>query len=168
MKKFSVFVCVLLVFGLISNLRAAVITGDGTLTGQDNSDFNATYTYSGTGTLSGDDMLFDIDQLIINILGEYHIITSGSFNLTTGRGTSTVERCTGPALMCAQVDSIIGTPDGTSVYTALNVNASNPDNITWDVIFITTDPGGSDADSNSTLTATTTPAPGFCFISILW
>ncbi len=156
MKKFSVFVCVLLVFGLISNLRAAedgtyVITGDGTLTGENISTFDATYTYSGAGTLSGVYMDFAIDQLTTNTVGQSHIISSGSFDLTTGLGTSTVESCTGPEHMCAGVALIIGTPDATSVYTALNVNEPNPDNITWDVIFTTTVPVN--AVSNSTLTA---------------
>ena len=90
---------------------------------------------------------------IENALGESHIFTTGSFDITTGLGTTTVEDCTGAVLMCAGVDPVIGTPDATSDYIAANLDASDPDNITWDVIFTLTVPGFGDADSNSSFNA---------------
>jgi hypothetical protein len=51
--------------------------------------------------------------------------------------------------MCAGVDPLIGTPDATSEYTASNLNASDLDCITWDVIFTLSVPGFGEADSNS-------------------
>jgi len=126
-----------------------VITGTGTLIGRTNRAVDSTYTYSGAGILSGNDLYFTIDQFIQNALGETHIITTGSFDLTTGLGTSTVDNCIGPSLMCAGVDPLIGTPDATSEYTASNLNAADPDCITWDVIFTLSVPGFGEADSNS-------------------
>ena len=130
-----------------------IVTGAGTLIGRTNRAVDSTYTYSGAGILSGNELYFTIDQLIENALGETHIITSGSFDLTTGLGTSTVENCFGPTLMCAGVDPLIGTPDATSEYTASNLNASDLDCITWDVIFTLSVPGFGEADSNSSFTA---------------
>jgi hypothetical protein len=130
-----------------------VITGTGTLTGRTNRAVDSTYTYSGAGILSGDVLYFTIDQFIENALGETHIITSGSFDLTTGLGTSTVENCIGPSLMCAGVDPLIDTPEATSEYTASNLNASDLDCITWDVIFTLSVPGFGEADSNSAFNA---------------
>jgi hypothetical protein len=130
-----------------------VITGTGTLIGRTNPAVNSTYTYSGAGILSGNELYFTIDQFIENALGETHIITSGSFDLTTGLGTSTVENCIGPTLMCAGVDPLIGTPDATSEYTASNLNASDTDCIAWDVIFTLSVPGFGEADSHSGFTA---------------
>lgn len=130
-----------------------VIRGTGALTGRTNPAIDSVYTYSGAGTLSGTELYFTIDQRIENALGESHIITSGSFDLLTGRGTSTVENCIGPALMCAGVDPLIGTPDATSDYTASNLNAFDRDCITWDVLFTLSVPGFGEADSRSSLTA---------------
>jgi len=129
------------------------ITGTGTLIGRTNPAVDSTYTYYGGATLSGNDIEFSYDQLIENVLGESHMLFSGSFDLTTGLGTKTVLSCTGPALMCAGVDPIIGTPEATSDLTATNVDASDPDNITWDVDFVITIPGFGEADDNSSFTA---------------
>jgi len=130
-----------------------IVTGAGTLIGRTNRAVDSTYSYSGAAILTGNELYFTIDQLIENALGETHIITSGSFDLTTGLGTSTVENCFGPTLMCAGVDPLIGTPDATSEYTASNLNASDLDCITWDVIFTLSVPGFGEADSNSSFTA---------------
>lgn len=126
-----------------------VITGTGTLVGQTNPAVDSTYTYFGAGILSDNELYFTIDQLIENALGKSHIITSGSFDLTTGQGTSTAESCTGPALMCAEVDPVIGTPAATSDYTAKNLDASNSDCITWEVNFSLDVAGFGKADSTS-------------------
>ncbi len=130
-----------------------VIRGTGSLIGRTNPAVDSTYTYSGAGTLSENELSFTIDQFIENALGESHIITSGSFDLTTGLGTSTVENCIGPTLMCAGVDPVIGTPDATSDYTASNLNAVDTDCITWDVTFSLRIPGFGEADSSSGFTA---------------
>jgi hypothetical protein len=130
-----------------------IVTGTGTLIGRTNPAVDSSYTYTGAATLSGNNLEFTIDQKIQNALGISHIVTSSSFDLTTGLGTSTVENCIGPTLMCSEVDPLIGTPDGTSEYTASNLNASDLDCITWDVIFTISVPGFGEADSNSSLTA---------------
>ncbi len=129
------------------------ITGAGTLIGRTNPAVDSAYTYTGAGTLSGNDMSFIIDNQIQNALGEAHIVTTGSFDLTTGLGTTTVIGCTGALLMCAGVDPIIGTPDATTPYTAENLDASDTDQISWDVIQVLTVPGFGDADSDSSFTA---------------
>jgi hypothetical protein len=98
-------------------------------------------------------MNFVIDQLVENAIGESHIVTSGSFDLTTGLGTSTVESCSGAVLVCAGVDPVIGTPAATSDYTALNLDASDPDNITWEVSFVLSVAGFGEADSHSSFAA---------------
>ncbi len=48
--------------------------------------------------------------------------------------------------MCAGVDPLIGTPEATSEYTASNLNASDLDCITWDVIFTLSVPGFGESD----------------------
>ena len=113
------------------------ISGTGTLIGRNNHAVDSTYTYSGTGTLSGNDMDFIIDNHIENALGESHIFTTGTFDITTGLGTTTVRGCTGAVLMCAGVDFVLGTPDATTPYTAANLDVTDTDNIAWDVILIT-------------------------------
>jgi hypothetical protein len=136
-----------------------VITGTGTLTGRTNPAVDSSYTYSGAATIEGNTLYFSIDQFIENALGESRIITSGSFDLATGVGTSTVENCFGPTLMCAGVDPIIGTPDATTPYTALNLDASDPGNITWDVAFTLSVAGFGDADSSSSFAAVSEDSP---------
>ncbi len=105
-----------------------IISGTGTLTGQTNPSIDSVYTYIGAGTLDGNDMGFFVDQQVINGLGETHIITQGSFDITTGLGTSTVTSCTGEVLVCAGVAPLIGKPAATVDYIALNLDASDPDN----------------------------------------
>jgi hypothetical protein len=129
------------------------ITGAGTLIGRTNHAVDSTYDYFAGGTLSGSDMDFTMHNTIENALGETHIFTAGSFDITTGVGTTTVVGCTGAVLTCAGVDPIIGTPDATTPYTAANLDASDTDNITWDVIQVLTIPGFGDADSVSSFTA---------------
>ena len=130
-----------------------VITGTGTLIGRTNPAVDSTYAYFGAGILSGSELYFTMNQFIVNALGKSSITTSGSFDLTTGQGTSTVENCTGPALMCAGVDPVIGTPEATSVYTAANLDASDPDCITWNVLFSIDVASFGEADSASSFAA---------------
>jgi hypothetical protein len=129
------------------------ITGTGALTGRTNPAVDSTYTYYGGANVVGNNLEFVMDQTIENILGTSHILTDVYFDLTTGLGESTVLSCTGPALMCTEVNSIIGTPDATSDYTALNVDASDTDHISWDVIFELFIDGMGWADSASNLEA---------------
>jgi hypothetical protein len=129
------------------------ITGTGRLIGRTNHAVDSTYTYSGTGTLSGNNMDFIIDNHIENALGKSHIFTSGTFDIATGLGTTTVRGCTGAVLMCAGVDFVLGTPDATTPYSAVNLDVTDTDNIAWDVISVLTVPGFGDADSNSSFTA---------------
>jgi len=129
------------------------ITGTGTLIGRTNPAVDSTYTYYGGATLSGNDLEFVYDQAIANVLGLSHMLFSGSFDLTTGLGTKTVLACIGPALMCAGVNPIIGTPAATSALVATNVDASDPDDITWDVTFVISVPGFGDADDDSSFAA---------------
>ncbi len=113
---------------------------------------DSTYTYTGDALLEGDLLQFAIDQQIDNVLGEAHIITSGSFDVLTGLGTQTVVDCQGPALMCSDV------VDGlTAYYTAQDIDASDRGAIAWKVDVVV-DLGGSFglADSASTFTATRT------------
>ena len=130
-----------------------VISGTGTLVGETNNAVDSNYVYSGSANLEGDELFFTIDQQIENALGEGHIISSGSFDLTTGVGISTIEECIGPALVCSGVDPLIGTPDATSDYITENLDASDRNQITWDVIFTMNIPGFGEADSNSSLSA---------------
>jgi len=129
------------------------ITGTGTLVGRTNPAVDSTYDYSGAATPSGNNLEFIMDNHIENVLGESHIITTGSFDLTTGLGTQTVLGCYGQVLMCAGVDPVIGTPEATTDYTAENLDASDMDNITWDLIFVVTVPGFGEADSDSSFAA---------------
>lgn len=130
-----------------------VITGSGALTGKTNPALDSSYTYTGAASLSGNSLVFTIDQEIENALGKSDIVTSGSFDLTTGSGISTALSCTGPLLVCAGVDPVIGTPAATSDYTAANLDAADPDCITWDVVFTLDVPGFGEADSASRFAA---------------
>ena len=130
-----------------------IIRGTGILTGRTNAALDSSYTYTGAATISGNSLEFSIDQEIQNALGKSHIITTGSFDLTTGLGTSTAVGCTGALLLCAGVDPVIGTPEATSEYTASNLNAADPDCITWDVIFTLAVSGFGEAESRSGFTA---------------
>jgi len=129
------------------------VTGTGALTGRTNPAVDSTYTYYGGANVVGNNLEFVMDQTIENILGTSHMLTEAYFDLTTGLGESTILSCTGPMLMCAEVNLIIGTPDATSDYTALNVDASDTDHISWDVIFELFIAGMGWADSDSSLAA---------------
>ncbi len=160
MKKTSVFVCVLLVFGLISNLRAAevcedgthIVTGTGEMIGRTSSAVNSTYVYSGSAVMneSTNELEFCYNQTAKNAMGSAVYKITGSFDLDTWEGTSTVESCDGPALMCAGVDPIIGI---SAEYIAANGDASDPADITWEVNFEQEIAGMGWADSASTLAA---------------
>ncbi len=129
------------------------IDGAGTLVGRTSSALDATYAYFGGATLDGNDVEFIIDQLTVNVLGESHIFMSGTFDRTTGMGTQTVLGCSGHVLVCSSVDPLVGTPEATTPYEALNLDVSDLDNISWDVAFELTIPSVGTADANSSLTA---------------
>ena len=129
------------------------VTGTGTLTGRDSSALDSTYTYYGGGSLDGDIFAYIEDNSIVNILGTSHIVKSISFDLPTGLGEQTVLSCTGSALMCADVTPLIGTPEATTDYVAENVDATDPNNITWEVNFELYVESFGWADSASSFTA---------------
>ena len=126
------------------------ITGSGSLVGRTSDVVDSTYTYTGDAIVEGDQLTFTLDQEVDNALGLSHIYTSGSFDLTTGTGSQTVVDCRGPDLMCS--DIVRGS---TALYTAQDLDASDPDAITWKVD-VTVVLGGTfgTADSASTFTAT--------------
>jgi hypothetical protein len=125
------------------------ISGSGSLTGRAGDIADSTYTYTGDAVLDGDTFTFAIDQQVNNALGEGNIYTTGSFDLASGQGTQTVVDCQGPALLCSGI--VIGS---TAFYTAQDLDASDPDSITWQVD-VAVDLGGTFgiADSESQFTA---------------
>ena len=104
------------------------ITGTGTLDGQATDVVDSVYRYTGDAVIEDDKLLFAIDQEIDNALGVGNIYTTGSFDLTTGTGTQTVVDCLGPALLCSDVVN-----GATSIYTAGDLDASDPDEVSWRV-----------------------------------
>lgn len=129
--------------------RTHTISGSGSLVGRTGDIADSTYTYTGDAVLDGDTFTFAIDQEVLNALGEGHIYTTGSFDLASGTGTQTVVDCQGPALLCSGI--VIGS---TAFYTAQELDASDPDVITWQVD-VAVDLGGTFgiADSESRFTA---------------
>lgn len=125
------------------------ITGRGTLVGRESQVADSDYTYTGDAVVEGDQLTFSLDQQVDNALGVSHIYTTGSFDLATGRGTQTVVDCRGAALMCADV-----VPGSEAPYTAQDLDASDPDAITWKVDVAVDISNFGMADSASTFTAT--------------
>lgn len=125
------------------------ISGGGSLVGRESQVADSEYTYTGDAVVEGDRLTFSLDQQVDNALGVSHIYTSGSFDLTTGRGTQTVVDCQGAALMCADVLAGSEAP-----YTAQDLDASDPDAITWQVDVEVDLTNFGKADSSSTFTAT--------------
>lgn len=126
------------------------ISGSGNLIGRTSNVADSDYTYSGDAVLDGDQLTFALDQQVVNALGVGHIFTTGSFDLATGTGTQTVVDCQGPALLCSDIEN-----GSTEFYAVENLDASDPDAITWQVDVVV-DLGGSfgTADSASAFTAT--------------
>jgi hypothetical protein len=126
------------------------ISGTGSLVGRTSDVVDSTYTYTGDAIVDGDELTFAIDQEVQNALGESHIYTTGTFDLTTGQGSQTVVDCRGPDLMCSD---IVG--GSTAIYTAGDLDASDRDAITWQVEVVV-ELGGSfgTTDSASTFSAT--------------
>jgi hypothetical protein len=129
------------------------ITGTGALIGRTNPAVNSTYTYYGGGSLDGNNLNFYVDNETVNVLGTTHMLFSVGFDYTTGVGIQEVLSCTGSALMCAEVNPLIGTPQAISDYPVSNVDYSDLDNITWDVNMVLDIPGLGLADSESSLAA---------------
>lgn len=135
----------------ISGLEGAThtISGSGTLVGRESQVADSDYTYAGDAVVEGDQLTFSLDQRVDNALGISHIYTTGSFDLATGRGTQTVVDCRGAALMCADVVAGSEAP-----YTAQDLDASDPDAITWKVDVAVDISNFGMADSASTFSAT--------------
>jgi hypothetical protein len=125
------------------------ISGIGTLVGRDSHSADSAYIYVGEAVVEGTQLTFLIDQQVVNILGYSHIYTKGTFDLTTGKGTQTVVDCQGPALMCSNI-----VPGSQAPYTAQDLNAANPDFITWKVNVEVDLTNFGTADSASTFAAT--------------
>jgi hypothetical protein len=126
------------------------ISGSGSLVGRTSDVVDSTYTYTGDAVLEGDELRFSIDQEVENALGTSNIYTTGSFDLTTGTGSQTVVDCRGPDLMCSDIIS-----GSTAIYTAGELDGSDPDAISWQVEVVV-ELGGSfgTTDSSSTFLAT--------------
>ncbi len=125
------------------------ITGTGTLDGRDTDVVDSVYRYTGDAVIEDGKLRFAIDQEIDNALGLGNIYTTGSFDLETGTGTQTVVDCLGPALLCSDVVN-----GATTIYTAGDLDASNPGEISWrvDVAVLLSGSFGS-ADSASVFVA---------------
>ena len=102
------------------------ISGTGSLSGRVNDVVDSQYVYSGDAVLDGDQLSFAIVQEIENTLGTANIFTTGSFDLVTGSGTQTVVDCSGDALICSDIEN-----GSTALYVAQNLDAANPDAISW-------------------------------------
>jgi hypothetical protein len=125
------------------------ISGAGTLVGRSDDVADSEYSYTGDVVLDGDQLTFAIDQQVVNALGVGHIFTTGSFDLSSASGTQTVVDCQGPALLCSDIEN-----GATSFYAAQDLDASDPDAITWRVdVVVDLGPFGI-ADSASAFTAT--------------
>ncbi|MBL8777863.1 MAG: hypothetical protein JNK12_18135 [Acidimicrobiales bacterium] len=124
------------------------ISGTGSLVGRESQVADSRYTYTGDAVVDDDRVRFTLDQQVDNALGVSHIYTSGSFDLSTGRGTQTVVDCQGAALMCTDVVAGSEAP-----YTAQGLDDSDPDAITWRVDVVVDLTNFGKADSSSTFTA---------------
>ncbi len=133
------------------------IYGSGHLTGQTNSYVNSTYDYRGEGDLVGNDFTYTLDLRILNVLGETHHFTSGTFDITTGLGTQVLDSCTGSKAVCGSQEDFIGVilPFDNSD----SLDANNLDNITWEQIVVEDLGLAGLGDSYSEFTATTGPVP---------
>lgn len=125
------------------------ISGRGTLVGRESQVADSAYTYTGDAVVEGERLTFSLDQQVDNALGVTHIYTTGSFDLTTGSGTQTVVDCQGAALMCSDIVAGSEAP-----YTAQDLDASDPDDITWKVEVEVDLENFGLADSSSTFDAT--------------
>jgi hypothetical protein len=130
--------------------RTHELSGSGTLDGRTSDVVDSTYTYTGDVLVDGDELTFAMDQQIENALGVANIYTTGTFDLATGSGSQTVVDCKGPDLMCSDIER-----GSSALYQAQDLDASDPDAITW-AVDISIDLGGvfGTADSSSTFTAT--------------
>ena len=144
--------------------RTHTISGSGSLIGRTGDIADSDYTYTGDAVVDGDRLTFSLDQQVDNALGVGHIYTTGSFDLATATGTQTVVDCQGPALLCSGIE--IGS---TAFYTAQDLDASDPDAITWQVD-VAVDLGGTFgiADSTSTFTAIRAGCPTHCARVVEW
>ena len=127
-----------------------VISGSGALDGRTTDVVDSAYTYTGDAVVEDGELTFSIDQEVVNALGTSHIFTTGTFDLESGTGTQTVVDCRGPDLMCGDIER-----GSSALFTAQDLDASDPDAITWKVDLVI-DIGGNfgTADSTSTFTAT--------------
>ncbi|MCB0963523.1 MAG: hypothetical protein KDA98_09520, partial [Acidimicrobiales bacterium] len=130
--------------------RTHEIAGSGSLTGRTTDVVDSDYSYAGDAVVDGDQLTFAVDQQILNALGEAHIYTTGEFDLTSGEGTQTVVDCTGPDLMCSDIER-----GSTALYAVGDLDAADPDAITW-TVDVAVELGGTfgTADSTSSFSAT--------------
>ena len=130
--------------------RTHAVSGAGSLVGRTSDVADSEYTYVGDVVLDGDQVTFALDQEVVNALGIGNIFTTGTFDLATGTGTQTVVDCQGPSLLCSDIEN-----GSTAFYTAQDLDASDPDAVSWRVD-VAVDLGGSfgTADSASTFLAT--------------
>ena len=104
------------------------IGGTGSLTGRETSLVDSDYAYTGDVILEDELLRFAIVQEIQNALGTATIFTTGRFDLVTASGTQTVVDCTGDALICSDIEN-----GSVALYVAQNLDATNPDTISWQI-----------------------------------
>jgi len=105
-----------------------MISGSGSLSGRDADLVDSEYTYTGDAILEDGHLSFAIVQEIENALGTATIFTTGSFDLATASGTQTVVDCTGDALICSDIEN-----GSTALYVAQDLDAADPDEISWGI-----------------------------------
>jgi hypothetical protein len=90
-----------------------VISGSGELRAPEGSDYtfvNSDYTYTGSGTITGNIFYFQIVQETKpSTPGVAYLSVEGYFDLTTGLGESTLTECTGLELICDKVTPLPST-----------------------------------------------------------
>ncbi len=113
-----------------------IINGTGTYIGRTSSAVNSTYVYFGSAVLDEDEneLEYCYNLEITSQIGVALMRFTGSFDLTTGDGTRTSISCTPGEGMMAPLLCRGIIPNDTYDWPADNVDASDPDNITWNYI----------------------------------
>jgi len=150
-----------------ANAATHLISGEGSLIAipPTSALVNSQYSYSGEGTLSGDTFTYTVSQETENLLGLTYITSTGILNTATGEGTSTLVSCLdangdpGSPLVCADIDAVIGTPDGTSNFLTDGPVEFNGSAFQWTQSDIITFTGAINGTGQSTNTYFATPVP---------
>ncbi len=79
------------------------INGTGEMVPASNPIFYASYTFTGTGTVVGEDFNYSMVKDISSSGMEAQITLSGTFNANSRIGSRTISSCTGAALLCGGV-----------------------------------------------------------------